>query len=47
MKFKLMRIRSKMSFQAFMKKQTVPENIMQCILDTYNFLVKLGEYKET
>ena len=47
MKFKLMRIRSKMSFQAFIKKQTILENIMQSILDTYDLLIKLGEKKET
>ena len=28
MKFKLMRIRSKISFQAFLKKQTIAENLM-------------------
>lgn len=47
MKFKLMRIRSKISFQAFIKKQTIAENLMQSILDTYDLVIKLGERVET
>jgi hypothetical protein len=47
MKFKLMRIRSKISYQAFIKKQTIAENLMQSVLDTYDLVIKLGERKES
>ena len=44
-KYKLMRIRCKISYQAFITNKTIPELIMSQILNTYDDLIFLNEIK--
>lgn len=44
-KYKIMRMRSKISYHAFCENQTIPELIMTQILKTYNDLSMLNEIK--
>ena len=42
-KYKLMRIRAKIGFEAFRKKQTILELMLNRIMESYGELLKLGE----
>lgn len=46
-KYKLMRIRCKISYQAFICNKTIPELLMSQILNTYDDLVFLNEIKQS
>jgi hypothetical protein len=42
-RFKLLRVRSKISFEAFLKKKTVHEMLLTQIMQSYSDLLKTGE----
>lgn len=44
-KYKIMRLRGKISYHAFCKNQTIPELIMNQVLKSYNDLSMLNEIK--
>ena len=44
-KYTLMRIRSKLSYQAYLKKMTIPELIISQCLTSYNIFLRAGIHK--
>ena len=44
LKYKLLRLRCKISFEAFVQSKTISELIIRKVQDTYNDLVTLNEF---